>query len=62
MYASEQGTKLIREGSEEAASGRVEHMETEIFLPMTLSSSRSTTEWHFLSFFGSKKHLKIRKS
>lgn len=49
--------KLIREGGEEAASGRAEHMKTEIIV-----SSRSSTEWYFLSFFSSKKELKIRKS
>ena len=31
MYPSDQGMKLIGEGTEEAASGRAEHMETAIF-------------------------------
>lgn len=31
------------------------------FLPLTLNSFRPTTEWCFLPFFCSKKHLKIRK-
>lgn len=31
MHLSDQGMKLIREGREEAASGRAEHMQTEIF-------------------------------
>lgn len=31
MHPSDQGMKLIREGREEAASGRGEHMQTEIF-------------------------------
>lgn len=58
-YPSDRGMKPIREGRVEAATGRVEHMETE-YLPLSLSSSRSSTKWCFLSF-SVKKHTKIRK-